>query len=188
MGATSAVQQLTMRHEGTRHWSKTEGNGLQWISKKLMGATLIVLLGGCFTIETSRVDAIEGVPCIYSGTAYEILSLSHEFDVSNEFLSLGIVFSLVDVPLSLVADTAILPFTIVKQTRKPQVVALHAAAREGDLDHLTDLVEHHPALVNSTYVVPTWWIGDFDVLKRPLDNAANEEIADYLRSHGARTH
>ena len=88
------------------------------MKKKLIRVFLLVLTGagitGCATIlslstayEQTKCGSDCNVPRIYSGTAVDICGLTAD--------NLG-VFAIIDLPLSLVADTLVLPYTYYAQS------------------------------------------------------------------------
>lgn len=84
----------------------------------ILSITFIFTLSGCASIYTQTHDAYvdAGVDCsdsktipnIYSGTVFDLFCLPAE--------NAGF-FCLVDLPLSFVIDTVIIPYTIYKQTQ-----------------------------------------------------------------------
>lgn len=80
------------------------------------------LLVGCATVGTQTTDlnctsSCSDIPQIYSGTAYD-------FCCMTKCGSVGSSFSTLDLPLSLIADTIILPVTIYKQITKGSICSV----------------------------------------------------------------
>jgi len=89
------------------------------MKRKLLQITLLVFIGvgitGCATIlslstadEKTKCGSDCNVPRIYSGTAVDICGLTAD--------NLGL-FALVDLPLRLVGDTLMLPYTFYAQSK-----------------------------------------------------------------------
>ena len=90
---------------------------------------LSLMLGGCgTTITVLREDSVtvqslkakktycDTVPRVYSGVAYDLCSLHAPPNSGSGFLLNGVPWAFLDVPLSGVLDTLVLPYTIYRQS------------------------------------------------------------------------
>jgi len=80
----------------------------------IIGTMVLLLISGCATVVTQGklaeeyvCDDCSNVPQIYSGTVVNVCALRPE--------NLAILVTIVDLPLSFIADTLILPYTIYRQ-------------------------------------------------------------------------
>ena len=89
---------------------------MTWHSTKALMAICIALSGGCGTVATMD-EAARPVPFgVYSGVRHDIGAIKH-FGHSNPIFSASYyntmaVIAIFDLPLSFVADTLLLPYTI----------------------------------------------------------------------------
>ncbi len=90
---------------------------------------IVLLLGGCGTVTTVlRDDGVavrelkakktycQTVPRIYSGVAYDLCVLHGPPNSAGGLALNGIPWAIVDVPVSAVLDTLVLPYTIYRQS------------------------------------------------------------------------
>lgn len=75
----------------------------------LSGCSTVATISGGFNPEKFHCDPDYSIPRIYSGTANDIRFLR------GNYTDKGFIFW--DLPFSLVADTAVLPYTIFTQTK-----------------------------------------------------------------------
>ena len=95
---------------------------------------LLLAAPGCMTIDTQLGRGYEG-PYIYSGTRKDLEIMGPAF----LRLSLGwVILTLIDLPLSLVADTLLLPVSISRD-----------AARDQRIEEKTQVATDRPALVRA---------------------------------------
>jgi uncharacterized protein YceK len=104
------------------------------MKKNLLRIFLLVFTGvgitGCATIlslstadEQTKCGSDCNVPRIYSGTAVDICGLTAD--------NLGL-FALIDLPLSLVGDTLMLPYTSFAQSKHGDISVKAPCASKGD--------------------------------------------------------
>jgi uncharacterized protein YceK len=68
-------------------------------------------IGGCAT-ATSMESAEHGTPLVYSGTRLDLAAVANDQNDLQQFRTLPPVFPWLDLPFSLIADTAMLPLSI----------------------------------------------------------------------------
>jgi len=107
--------------------------------RKIVAVVLIsVLLSGCATIASQNIPGKQ--PLIYGGTAFHLEYFSRK---PQDVLSLLII----DFPLSLVADTLILPVTIHQQYKYSKAEEFIEMVQEGNLSNAETILNEYPEIL-----------------------------------------
>lgn len=98
------------------------------IAKQLLALGTVLLLGGCGTVTTvlrddgvairelkARKTYCDTVPRVYSGVAYDLCMLHAPPNSAGGLALSGIPWAFIDVPVSAVLDTLVLPYTLYRQ-------------------------------------------------------------------------
>ena len=122
---------------------------MRTIINNILFVTLCILMSGCSTIytQTANLDCYNKcmhISQIYSGTSSELCEL-----MSNTSNPLG--YEIIDLPLSFVFDTVILPYTIYKQNTEGSLCNQNRERADFAVDISCNLTySHYSQVINQT--------------------------------------
>jgi len=86
-------------------------------------AAVLCLISGCSTFSETFADRPHASSLVYIGTQVDVAVIGAAGDESAGIFRLFAPFALLDLPLSLAADTLLLPYTITKVVQGPKHIS-----------------------------------------------------------------
>lgn len=86
-------------------------------------AATLCLTSGCSTLSETFADRPHTSSLVYSGTQVDVAVVGALGDETAGIFRLFAPFALLDLPLSLAADTLLLPYTITKEVQGPKRIS-----------------------------------------------------------------
>ncbi|MDK9717875.1 MAG: YceK/YidQ family lipoprotein [Trichlorobacter sp.] len=83
-------------------------------------AVVLCLISGCSTFSETFADRPHASSLVYIGTQVDLAVVGTLGDETAGIFRLFAPFALLDLPLSLAADTLLLPYTITKEVQGPK--------------------------------------------------------------------
>jgi ankyrin repeat protein/uncharacterized protein YceK len=149
--------------------------------------TLVLSLVGISACGTFISRTREDVPLldtvVYGGTSLDaaMILAGIAAGFSGNEASIGVLvvpFALVDLPLSLLADTLLLPVSFLELRKRPFLLEIRESISLGDLDRLKMALASHPELLDRK-------ARDGNSPIQVATNGSRAEIVQYLVSEGA---